>query len=262
MSAPSVTQTSGLSGFPFKEILQHYAQTGRTGKFELQHQGQNGVLFLMTGFVVCCECNGQEGEQAFYTIANWNQPIYNWIDSEAAPSFTMSMTVEELLLRSIQIGSGQALPPASSTPSFSSTEASSDANATRGIGANGAINPIYIMSLDVASSEIKSFRFVIKTPQISVGRSNENELVITDTSLSRKHAIMDMSNDSLLVRDLGSMNGTLIDGQRIVQGIVRNGQTIQFGEVACKLSVSMTDRGATMSPTTTQPSTGIVRTNQ
>src|SRR5262249_25390810 len=64
-----------------------------------------------------------------------------------------------------------------------------------------------------------------------VGRAVECDVVIDDTSVSRRHAELQVAPPGLDVRDLGSRNGTFVDGTRISAGTVVPGQGLSFGHV-------------------------------
>lgn len=51
--------------------------------------------------------------------------------------------------------------------------------------------------------------------ELSIGRNSDNNVPVDDTSVSRKHAILIISGNEYSVRDLGSTNGTYINGMRI-----------------------------------------------
>lgn len=234
MSTENLTQRIDMpTVFPFKELLQHYAQTGRTGVFTLNKDGNQAELYLMTGFVVHCTTAHASGEHAFFVIASWDKPRYDWREGEAPSKFTMSATVEDLLLQSLQGGVPRSARTTSTIPGFAPVSPEVHLQKTRELPSN----TLYTFTLDISSNELEPWQFVMTTAQAKVGRSTDNDLVLPDTSLSRRHALLVAQNDTLLVRDLGSMNGTLIDGQRIVQGIAKNGQVIQFGEVICRVNL-------------------------
>ncbi|HAM73172.1 MAG TPA: hypothetical protein DCM86_16165 [Verrucomicrobiales bacterium] len=76
----------------------------------------------------------------------------------------------------------------------------------------------------------------------SIGRSKENRLVIRDDSVSSKHCEILANGPEIIVRDLGSRNGTFIDGVRINgQGPVKQGHKIRFGMVEAQLQLDPSD---------------------
>jgi predicted Zn finger-like uncharacterized protein len=56
--------------------------------------------------------------------------------------------------------------------------------------------------------------FRIEKPRVTIGRSGA-DLVINDSEASRQHAAIEVRDLSYLLRDLGSTNGTMVDGQKI-----------------------------------------------
>ena len=65
-----------------------------------------------------------------------------------------------------------------------------------------------------------------------VGRSAECGLRLTEGSPSRQHARLIVEGDQLWVEDLGSTNGTFVNGERIAaRTLVKNGDALRFGPV-------------------------------
>jgi len=60
--------------------------------------------------------------------------------------------------------------------------------------------------------------FRIDRPRVTIGRSNA-DFVINDTEASRQHAAIEVRDTTYLVSDLGSTNGTLIDGRKITEPV-------------------------------------------
>lgn len=56
-------------------------------------------------------------------------------------------------------------------------------------------------------------------PNISVGRSPENVIVVPDPEVSRRHAVLSLENGELYVEDLNSTNGTYVFDGRVFQPI-------------------------------------------
>ena len=67
----------------------------------------------------------------------------------------------------------------------------------------------------------------------TVGREDINDIALPDSEVSRRHARIVMEDGVYTLEDLGSTNGTFIDGQRIQNPVqLRHGMTIDFGEKA------------------------------
>ncbi len=62
-----------------------------------------------------------------------------------------------------------------------------------------------------------------------LGRSSSCSFVVTDLSVSRYHAEVTATELRILVKDLGSRNGTYVDGQRVQEAEVEPGQSVRFG---------------------------------
>ena len=68
----------------------------------------------------------------------------------------------------------------------------------------------------------------------SIGRSAENDIVISDPNVSRKHAQLLRSENGFVVEDLGSTNGTFLDGAPIGRERIESGDELAFGGVAAR----------------------------
>ena len=65
---------------------------------------------------------------------------------------------------------------------------------------------------------------------VSIGRDPSNDLVLTDAMVSRRHAIMELKEGEYVLRDNNSSNGTLVNGDRVVEGQpLRDGDLIGIG---------------------------------
>ncbi len=74
---------------------------------------------------------------------------------------------------------------------------------------------------------------VVKTVPISgrvrIGRLADNDLVIPDPGVSRHHAEVVEDNGRYLIRDLGSTNGTVVNGSPVTSHRLQDGDRIAFG---------------------------------
>lgn len=68
----------------------------------------------------------------------------------------------------------------------------------------------------------------------SVGRSQENDIVVNDPNVSRKHARISRADNGFVVEDLGSTNGTLLDGAPIDRERIEGGDELTFGQTTAR----------------------------
>jgi pSer/pThr/pTyr-binding forkhead associated (FHA) protein len=73
--------------------------------------------------------------------------------------------------------------------------------------------------------------FPLEKAELFVGRDLNNDVVINDPEVSRRHARFLLQGNSYVLEDLGSTNGTFINGQRLASPYpLRDGEVITFGE--------------------------------
>jgi pSer/pThr/pTyr-binding forkhead associated (FHA) protein len=67
--------------------------------------------------------------------------------------------------------------------------------------------------------------------EASLGRSRSNAIVLSDSKVSRNHARLDPVRSTYILTDLGSANGTFVNGVRITQPVrLRDGDSLQVGD--------------------------------
>ena len=64
---------------------------------------------------------------------------------------------------------------------------------------------------------------------ISIGRKHGNDIQLNDLTVSGRHALITKMGEHMYVDDLGSTNGTLLNGARIAKSIIKHGDVIQVG---------------------------------
>ena len=66
---------------------------------------------------------------------------------------------------------------------------------------------------------------------VSVGRSPENDISIDDAALSRRHAEFYRADGAWAIKDLGTSNGTTVNGETIRTRVLQNKDVVRFGEI-------------------------------
>jgi pSer/pThr/pTyr-binding forkhead associated (FHA) protein len=63
-----------------------------------------------------------------------------------------------------------------------------------------------------------------------IGRADSCDLVLENLLVSRTHAVLESVAERIVLRDLGSHNGTFLNGERIEAAALRNGDEIKVGD--------------------------------
>jgi hypothetical protein len=71
-----------------------------------------------------------------------------------------------------------------------------------------------------------------------IGRSEESDVFLVDPSVSRTHAIVEVDGMQPVVRDLGSTNGTFVNGERIEARQLEDGDELMFGNTRMRFEAS------------------------
>lgn len=72
--------------------------------------------------------------------------------------------------------------------------------------------------------------YTVTGREISIGRLPENDIVIDNLGVSRRHAVLRSTRTGWVIRDLGSGNGTLVNGARVEEAPVAGGDVIRIGK--------------------------------
>jgi two-component system, NtrC family, response regulator HydG len=91
--------------------------------------------------------------------------------------------------------------------------------------------------------------------RVLVGQSPSCALRLSDPLVSRRHIALDLSGRRMRITDLGSKNGTIVDGVALLDGYLRGGEVVRLGSSALRVDV----RGETaVEPLVAEPGFGLV----
>jgi predicted component of type VI protein secretion system len=92
--------------------------------------------------------------------------------------------------------------------------------------------------------------YPLEGSEISIGREVGSNVFVNDVEVSRKHAHLTMQAGKYVLEDMGSTNGTFVNGQRVTGSrVLQPGDTILLGE-----NVSLTFEAVSFDPNATQAS--------
>jgi len=95
------------------------------------------------------------------------------------------------------------------------------------------------VNLKVLAGPYKDRVFCFTQPDtFLVGRTSDSHLYLPDDRFfSRHHCLLEISPPHCLLRDLGSTNGTFVNGRKVSEAALQNGDQIQGGETVLLVEV-------------------------
>lgn len=117
-------------------------------------------------------------------------------------------------------------PPEATTPSPEPERDLGEGTRISGSATELALPPGVRCTLTVLSGPDSGRKLEVSSPRVVVGRE-AGDLPLSDKEVSRQHCAFEITGVSCTVRDLGSRNGTFIDGRKVDSATISN-----LGEVA------------------------------
>ena len=77
----------------------------------------------------------------------------------------------------------------------------------------------------------------VEAERTLVGRDRTAEVRINESSISRKHAILERRGAEWVITDNGSANGTFVDNVQVAEAVLRDGQTLRLGAASFRVEI-------------------------
>jgi len=91
-------------------------------------------------------------------------------------------------------------------------------------------------ALNVIGGADRGKRFDLTLPETRIGRGADQDVVLSDIAVSRRHITVLQEGPRYRLRDLGSGNGTLVNGQRIDTVLLNDGDHIELGNTVLRFN--------------------------
>lgn len=72
--------------------------------------------------------------------------------------------------------------------------------------------------------------FTLTKERTTIGRKAVNDVQIEDTFLSSEHAVIVQAGNDCILEDLGSTNGTVVNGKPVKRHLLKSNEVIEFGD--------------------------------
>jgi len=77
--------------------------------------------------------------------------------------------------------------------------------------------------------DIDGQRYLLTGPVTVIGRGSEADIIVDDTGVSRRHLEIRVTPDGVIASDMGSTNGTFVEGHRVPAATLVDGNTLTIG---------------------------------
>src|SRR5437773_579774 len=103
-----------------------------------------------------------------------------------------------------------------------------------GVRRRYAVQFISLQWIDLSTNQPRRAR--LRLP-VTIGRTPESDLVLSDPRISRRHALIEQDHGQIVLTDLQSSNGTQLDGHMVQQAALIDGAAIQLGSTTLKIFI-------------------------
>ena len=100
-----------------------------------------------------------------------------------------------------------------------------DDNISVSLDQSGRKKPLLV----VRNGPNEGARFSLTSNDSVIGRHPDSTICLDDVTVSRRHAHLEQSGDHVVLRDLGSLNGTYVNQERIEEAVLAHGDEVQIG---------------------------------
>jgi len=94
------------------------------------------------------------------------------------------------------------------------------------------------VSICVDSGFYAGLEWPVGTEAIVVGRGRKADLTLAEPTISRTHVRLGRKGPGLYLEDLGSTNGTQVNGERVSRADLRDGDELRIGKLALRVNLT------------------------
>ncbi|MDD6373107.1 MAG: FHA domain-containing protein [Bifidobacteriaceae bacterium] len=77
---------------------------------------------------------------------------------------------------------------------------------------------------------VSGSRYLLDEDKVTVGRDPKSDIMLDDGTVSRQHAVFIRENGRYKIQDVGSLNGTYVNRERVTETVLNNGDELMIGE--------------------------------
>lgn len=207
------------------ELLHLCLISSRTGLITYSRESHSGKMLIRNGQVYHAEFQNMEGDEACYLMLETDSGNADFAELLADHEQTVTKSSEFLMMEAARRADEKSktrklpLPPPTQPPQVS-LNALSTLKSPR----------LFIYDKDGYAQEL-----AMTPPKTNLGRAPHNDICVPADSVSSLHCLFEVKGQKVFVTDLHSLNGTFINGQRIIEPAeLMEGDTLHAGAIAMR----------------------------
>lgn len=219
-------------GYDLCETLQYYASESATGALlatSASVPGEVGRIYLHHGQLahVSMERSGESGWHLLMKILHWPELELAWAEGDRPPTMDQLYDVSDLLFRLASLEDEGIVDPEAVQAAIGGVEQK----------AQGLDLEQCMVELQIQNTEFAGQSVLLDRPDVIVGRLSNADFCLPHPTISSRHASFTVTARGVLVRDLGSTNGTFVNKEQVQERLLGSGDTVWLGSVACMVVV-------------------------
>ena len=205
--------------FNVEEAFVRLGQNRQKGCLTVYNHEEAFHLFVDAGFVVCATGDTDQGELALARAMALEASTYEWFYNADAPTSSLHLNItgyalKNSIARDIRIGAtSKARQITESLP--------------KDVLAKYEVKPQIRYVL--IPKESPSLSFKLERVTNVLGRDDHCDVVVPETKISRRHCLVEIQEQIVKVKDLGSSNGTYVNGALVRDSILKTGDQLGLG---------------------------------
>jgi pSer/pThr/pTyr-binding forkhead associated (FHA) protein len=101
---------------------------------------------------------------------------------------------------------------------------------------SGKLTGAFAWALTIEDGPQSGLTYVLGPGNTVAGRGADTAIFLPDVTVSREHVRLAVDNSGLSMTDLGSTNGTYVNGQRLAAGMLKEGDQVMIGKYHLRVS--------------------------
>ncbi|MEM9398687.1 MAG: FHA domain-containing protein [Verrucomicrobiota bacterium] len=214
------------------ELLQTVANERLSGMLSIVKDMVMGNIFLEDGRLTHAECNqGKMGKPALYLLLDMEEAMCEWHEGTPPVTQTLDETVEQSLINFLVESNDQPLTLGVQEPGDELPEPPTQTSIVDYKNC--------VVALTVEKGAMEGAIYYLTKRETRIGRALSCDVILPETSVSAHHCLIILDRYTLKVRDLGSTNGTEVNGERVNQHVIQAGDILSVGCIDISMTLNI-----------------------